>query len=332
MIPTPPPKKPRLARRASPAPPPATAKPTKATRVAAPAEAKVHEGEIIPPDQNEQRLGIDWNVVRQDYERTSISIRELAARHGLKSDNSIRRRIVAEGWRRDIEEITAELVSAGVALPSHVTAHNAARGAHKHAHQNSRRKSGASAARTADDAPRTSARTSQSDRTERPARGDRVRSTADEDDRGLRTAKGLADIHQRSIRNQLDAAETARNAAVHILDGIARCLTAPAGSQELGEARGRLMMLSPDKDTMSTLSVSAIKLLEGAVIIERRALGMDRSLGPGANNPLGTAQGQAITEVMKRLPADMLLRLRGVAQDISRLPAQPEHPATPEDA
>ncbi len=44
-------------------------------------------------------MGIDWQKVREDFERGDISIRGLAKRYGCH-ESTVRRRAKKEGWRR----------------------------------------------------------------------------------------------------------------------------------------------------------------------------------------------------------------------------------------
>jgi len=59
---------------------------------------------------------IDWDAARLDYETTDVGWRALAARYGIKSDNTLRRRATAEGWRRDHLAISAAIVTEAVAI------------------------------------------------------------------------------------------------------------------------------------------------------------------------------------------------------------------------
>jgi hypothetical protein len=50
---------------------------------------------------------IAWDAVRREWENLPIGLRALARRHGIRSDNQIRRRRDREGWRRNVEGIAA---------------------------------------------------------------------------------------------------------------------------------------------------------------------------------------------------------------------------------
>jgi hypothetical protein len=55
-------------------------------------------------------------AVRLDYETTDASIRSIAARHGIQSENTVRKWRDTEGWKRDVPAITARLVTRALAL------------------------------------------------------------------------------------------------------------------------------------------------------------------------------------------------------------------------
>lgn len=56
----------------------------------------------------------DWNQIELDYRAGIKSLRQIASEHGIKSDNSIRKRAAKFGWQRDlnntINDVADELV------------------------------------------------------------------------------------------------------------------------------------------------------------------------------------------------------------------------------
>ncbi|MFW1646237.1 hypothetical protein [Acinetobacter guillouiae] len=56
----------------------------------------------------------DWNQIELDYRAGIKSLRQIASEHGIKSDNSIRKRAAKFGWQRDlnntINDVAEELV------------------------------------------------------------------------------------------------------------------------------------------------------------------------------------------------------------------------------
>lgn len=57
---------------------------------------------------------IDWEKIELDYRAGIKSLRQIASEHGIKSDNSIRKRAAKFGWQRDlnntINDVAEELV------------------------------------------------------------------------------------------------------------------------------------------------------------------------------------------------------------------------------
>lgn len=56
----------------------------------------------------------DWNQIELDYRAGIKSLRQIASEHGIKSDNSIRKRAAKFGWQRDlnntINDVADEIV------------------------------------------------------------------------------------------------------------------------------------------------------------------------------------------------------------------------------
>src|SRR4051794_4132289 len=61
-----------------------------------------------PPSSKQTSPKIAWDAVRRDYETLPIGLRALTRRHGIRSDNQVRRRRDKEGWRRDTWSIAAQ--------------------------------------------------------------------------------------------------------------------------------------------------------------------------------------------------------------------------------
>jgi hypothetical protein len=68
------------------------------------------------PDQPKRRI-FDWEAIEQDYRAGLMSLRQIAAAHGLKAEASIRQKAKLLGWTRDLGSkiraaVDAELVRA----------------------------------------------------------------------------------------------------------------------------------------------------------------------------------------------------------------------------
>lgn len=57
---------------------------------------------------------LPWAQIRQDFENTDIATIALCRQYGIASDNTLRKRIAAEGWTKNVDAITAGLVQAGL--------------------------------------------------------------------------------------------------------------------------------------------------------------------------------------------------------------------------
>src|SRR4051812_21970521 len=67
-----------------------------------------HMTTAAPPSSKQTSPKIAWDAVRRDYETLPIGLRALTRRHGIRSDNQVRRRRDKEGWRRNVAGIAAE--------------------------------------------------------------------------------------------------------------------------------------------------------------------------------------------------------------------------------
>ena len=54
-------------------------------------------------DQSQQRRRVDWDAVERDYRTDTLTLRELAAKHGV-THTTISRRAEREGWQKDLTE------------------------------------------------------------------------------------------------------------------------------------------------------------------------------------------------------------------------------------
>lgn len=63
---------------------------------------------------SDKKVTPDWNKIELDYRAGIKSLRQIAGEHGIKSDNSIRKRAAKYGWQRDlnqtINDVADELV------------------------------------------------------------------------------------------------------------------------------------------------------------------------------------------------------------------------------
>ncbi len=299
------------------------------------------------PKAPRSRSSIDWGAVRRDYENTDIAVRALARRFGIRSENAIRRKVHAEGWTRDIEAITARLTTRAVAMqhaappadriepedgrptdpdpppPEHAPEEDPARRPAR------RTRPGAKTPVPIEGRTWTAADDhTEEDRPPEAARGVRKWSRGDEDslpgDQDVRTAQELADIHARAISEQLRYGDHAVDVALVTLNHIRRLLGA-TDPEAIGEARARLTLLSPERETLAGIMKSAGELLERGIQVKRKALGMDHLKAPpgvGPGDPLGQVAIQEVQSLLSALDPEALRALRDVTLRASRLPPQ----------
>ena len=63
------------------------------------------------PPTNKPRTRVDWDAVERDYRATSLTLRELAAKHGC-GHTAIANRVTRNGWTRDLSGAVRSATSA----------------------------------------------------------------------------------------------------------------------------------------------------------------------------------------------------------------------------
>ena len=130
------------------------------------------------------------------------------------------------------------------------------------------------------------------------------------------TARGIATMQARRISHQLALATDIQNAGMSIIKRLVGVLEADDG--DVGEHIRRLIAISPEGEKMASLLKAASEAIDRAVVMERRALGMDAVHGtvPNADAPPERAYSseQAIN-IVKKLDVTLGLRLRQFTAD-----------------
>ena len=67
-----------------------------------------------PASQRASYKELPWAQIRHDFENTDVATIALCRQYGIASDNTLRKRIAAEGWTKNVDAITAGLVQAGL--------------------------------------------------------------------------------------------------------------------------------------------------------------------------------------------------------------------------
>jgi hypothetical protein len=124
------------------------------------------------------------------------------------------------------------------------------------------------------------------------------------------TARALATMQSQRVLRQLEIAEEIQKAGRAILRHLLGVLTGE--EDKVGEHIKRLLAICPDGEKLATLVKSAAEAIDRAVIIERRALGMDMIKGTvpdPAGGSLDSCTDNAIRTVRK-MDLSLGLRLR----------------------
>ena len=189
---------------------------------------------------------LPWARIREQYEKTAISLRMLARQWGLGSKNVIQRKIKAEGWVRRLGNIASHLALAQVAAlePDHELP-----------------------------IPRLPPRGRNGNGRDHPQKvaADTLRDEADVVT--ILTARTLAQMQTKRILRQLKVAEDIQEAGLSIV----RCLIEVLKGDEakVPQALERLLGVAPAGETMAGLLKAAAEAIDRGVVMERRALGMD---------------------------------------------------------
>lgn len=245
----------------------------------------------------------DWAKIRAEWQESEISDVQLAERWGFKSTTTVRRQRLREGWARDIDAIAAKIVTQAVVGKERVRTSSAL----------TRNEADIGLADTKAGEP---SDFNDKERVRPQTRQEVSRATKDSDDLG--TARHLANVHAQAIRQQIGIGELAISVGTIFLDQI----EALAGDDvdRIQRAQAALLSINPEKDTLAGVIKAIAGLLETGVKIKRLALGMDILKNPEGVTPSQVAGGRAASKVIERLDLETLMKLRGAAQEIARLP------------
>lgn len=137
----------------------------------------------------------------------------------------------------------------------------------------------------------------------------------------VRTASDLARLHIAAVKQQLTTARSLRLVTNLVLARIFVAVGAPT-AEDAGEARGALMFLNPERETLAGLLKACSDVAERSIQIERRALSMDPRTGappPAPPEPPVPVNQVAIEKLVGGLSNDVLMQLRGAAAQLSKL-------------
>jgi hypothetical protein len=138
----------------------------------------------------------------------------------------------------------------------------------------------------------------------------------------VRTASDLARLHVGAVRRQLLTAQRLRLVSDLVLARIFVAVGAPT-AEEAGEARGALMFLNPERETLAGLLKATADVEERAAAMERRALAMDPRTGaapPPPPEPPVPINAVSIEKLVVGVPEGVLMQLRTAAAQLAKLP------------
>jgi hypothetical protein len=214
---------------------------------------------------------LPWDAIRLQYETTDVSLRMLAMQHGIASKTVLIRRIAAEGWTRQVNNIAMLLAVKGLAAAG---------------------------------------RAGQAE----PIDADTLREEAD--NATLLDARAMAQMHSARIRSQLALAGDIQRTGVAIMR---RLLGVLEGTEaEVADHLKRLIAISPEGEKLSSLIKAVADATDRAVIMERRALGMDAlNMMPNASaTPDPVYSSEAAISIVKQMDVTLAMRLRQLTSDM----------------
>lgn len=129
------------------------------------------------------------------------------------------------------------------------------------------------------------------------------------------TARALATLQTACTREQLSLARNIQTAGLAIIERIRGVLVAPEA--EVSEHIKRLIAISPDGEKLAGLIKAAAEVIDRAVVMERRALGMDLVGGKQpeqAQPPEHVYSSANAVAIVKKLDVTLGMRLRQFTQ------------------
>jgi hypothetical protein len=131
------------------------------------------------------------------------------------------------------------------------------------------------------------------------------------------TARQLAAMQSQRVLRQLEIAEEIQEAGRNILRLLTGVLTDT--DDKVGEHIKRLIAICPDGEKMATLVKAAAEAIDRAVVIERRALGMDMIKGkvPDPDNGDFDAYRDTAIRTVRKMDMAMGLKLREYAAQVA---------------
>jgi hypothetical protein len=144
--------------------------------------------------------------------------------------------------------------------------------------------------------------------------GDTLRREADA--AFLLTARNLASMQSRRVLRQVEIAEEIQAAARAIIRRIAGVMT--DDEDKVADHIKRLSSLCPDGEKLATLIKSTADALDRAVIMERRALGMEAAVhSPAAPDQAEDSYTDTAIRIVRKMDLSLGLKLREYAAQVA---------------
>jgi hypothetical protein len=145
---------------------------------------------------------------------------------------------------------------------------------------------------------------------------DSVQPAVADDDDDLSVAQGLADVHARAVREQVQTADRMLRAGAQLVEHVVLILKSE--DEDVIRANARRLLLNPKLDSFHSVMDSATKLLNAGVTMKRRALAMDNLSGSAAKPERGSLPART-RMVLDQLDPDALMQVREASLRVSRL-------------
>ena len=255
-----------------------------------------------------------WQQIREEYETTDATVDGLARKHGLKSANSIRRKIQSDGWKRNQEAIAAHVTTRTIGEAAveegPPTRSRGPQTIQKNISAHIRAEEARARTPTIDEAGE--------DVSPPPERA----AALETEEQEIATARGVAGHNAKVILQQLRSGEEVEGVGLTVLRAISAYLC--ASDEDVMPLARRLIGLNPDRETMQGLMLAATNLVKSGTAMKRQALAMD-VIAKGAAQSGG--EGAAVVPVkgagarlLGHLSVEAMMKMRQVAAEAARLP------------
>jgi hypothetical protein len=266
-----------------------------------------------------------WTEIREKFETTPASIRDLAREFGIKSHTTVLRRVQNENWTKQQAPIAAHIATEGIiseVLHASAPAASAGRGAGTVPAIESPKPEPDEAQKTAELNHHSTSKNqeissvvSEKPKLGRPLGGMSAETAAEQ--RGtVRAAERMALVHQRQALLEIELADQ----ALHLSGRVMQVLQTVIDTEDLGEAQrliNRFGAFGEDTESFSGLLRTAIMGIEKGVNLRRRAIGMEVRMGRNTSietTPITSADlPEQVREMLPNLSTEELVELRKAA-------------------